>query len=164
MKQTLLLVLLMSSLFSCQLKRNHQYLSTVSRIPNFQMQLLDSASIFQTATIRTGEPILIFYFRPDCPYCRRQTKELIANIKQLKNVHLYMISGAALDAIRQYSSQFRLGQFGNIVIGKDYQYSFVDLYQPGVIPFLAIYNGKKQLLKIYHGEIPVQKLVSVINS
>jgi thiol-disulfide isomerase/thioredoxin len=164
MKRTFLLALTMTSLFACQSDRNKQYLAVVSILPGFEMLLLDSSTIFEAGNTPIGKPLLIFYFRPDCPHCRKETKALLNIYDQWKDCHIYMLAGASLDAIRQYVNEFHLDQYKNITVGKDYQHSFVNIFHPEEIPFLAIYNSHKQLLKIYHGEVQVDKLIAVENS
>jgi thiol-disulfide isomerase/thioredoxin len=153
----------MISLFACQSGKNRQYYATISVLPDFEMLSLDSSSIFRAVNIDIGEPLLIFYFRPDCPYCRMETKALLNAYDQWKKCHVYMLAGASLDAIRKYVNEFHLDQYKNITVGKDYQHSFVNAFQSEVIPFIAVYNSHKQLLKIYHGEVQVDKLVAAVN-
>jgi hypothetical protein len=128
------------------------------------MLLMDSITLFRSEDIPSGKPIVMIYFRTDCPYCQEETKNIINNITTFKNFQVYFLSGSSLKDIKDYAQSFHLNQYPNIIVGKDYAHSFTQVYKPNSVPYLAIYNSRKELLKIYDGNIPINVLIAAIQS
>lgn len=152
------------SLFACHLKQGGEYLSGIATIPSFDIQLLDSTTLIHAEDIPAGKPIVMVYFRPDCPHCQLETRNLIKSISQLKNSRIYFLTAAELRDARGYAHNFRLDQYPDIItIGKDHEHSFAKIFHPSSIPFLALYDSQKKLIRIYHGEVPVTNLLAAIH-
>lgn len=149
---------------SCDRSRKNAFLSKVSYLPYFTILLPDSETVFHSQNITKGKPVVIIYFRPDCPHCQAETKSIIDNIGSLHDFEFYFLSSATLSEIRNYQRIFRLDQCSNILIGKDYEHSFRQAFHPASVPYIAIYNKEKKLMKIYYGEAPVTSIVSSIHS
>ncbi len=121
---------------------------------------MDSATIIQAEQIPPGKSIIMLYFRPDCIHCQAETKLLVDNINALKNVQIYFLAGAPFGEIKNYYKYYHLDQYKNIVMGKDYEHSFARIFQPSSIPYTAIYDSQKKLVKLYYGEIGIDNLVA----
>ena len=158
MKHFLILTLL-SFLAACHFGRDKDDLSGISSLPSFNIQLLDSTTLFNSRQISTGSPIVVVYFRPDCPHCQQETKDFIAHMNALKDFKIYLLTGAELNEIREFVRNFHLEHYQNVTVGKDHNHSFKSIFKPSSIPYLAIYDKDKQLIRIYDQEVPVEMLL-----
>jgi thiol-disulfide isomerase/thioredoxin len=161
MKQILALLCLFS-LFSCHNRKDAA--ASISTLPAFGMLLMDSTTILVTQEVPSGRPFLVMYFSPDCPYCQKETKMLISNIDTLKTVRIYLLSNAPFNEIKNFYSYYHLRQFQNITIGQDYNHSFVLAFRPTSIPYMAIYNSNKKLVRVVKGESEITTIIRFVNS
>lgn len=114
-------------------------------IPSFKLLSVDSTGQINTDNI-TSYPIVLFYFSPNCPYCRAQTETIVKNIQSLKQIQFYFFSNFPLTPIRNFSEKYQLNKFENIVVGQDYENFFGDHFKTPGVPYMAVY-GKNKLLK-----------------
>ena len=155
---------LVACLCSCGLKRNEGNISSISTLPSFEMLLMDRSTIVHSKEIPMGKPIVVMYFRPDCPHCNEETKRVIENMQTLKGVLFYYLTSASFEDIKAFYQQYSLEQYQNITIGKDYEHTFFEAFKPHSIPYMAIYDGKKNLVKVYHGEVGINSLLAAVRS
>jgi thioredoxin-related protein len=156
--------ILISSLFACQFTQNKEYLSKISTLPLFDFLLTDSNTLVHTKNIPNGKPILLIYFRPDCPYSQAEVRNILKNISKFNGVQIYLLTGASITNLKLFIQAFRVDQYPkNIVVGKDFNYSFIHIFRPRSVPFLVVYNEHRTLVRVYHGEIPFANLLKVIN-
>lgn len=125
--------------------------------------LLDGKTILNMEETPSGKPFLLLYFRPDCPHCKQETKDLIKNIDTLGKTRIYLIGNASEEEIKAYYDHYQLKDYTNIVVGKDYNNSFFQAFKPTSIPYMAIYSGEKRLIKIYKGEPDINSILQAVN-
>jgi hypothetical protein len=163
MKRLFTFCLLAVLLYGCS-NRDRRFLSNISTLPSFDMWSLDSLTLIHEKDLPAGKPILMFYFRPDCPHSQFETRKLINNIDRFRGFRIYFLTAASLSTAKSYAHYFRLDQYpGIITVGKDNGHSFGRAFRLNSVPFLALYNKDKTLLKIYHGEVPIDHLLSSIH-
>lgn len=126
-------------------------------LPSFAILLQDS-SVLNTSNITAGKPFAIFYFSPQCPYCRAQTKTIVNNIEDLQEMDIYMVSSYSLPAITKYVQENGLSKYKNIITGKDTANFIASYYEVPGVPFIAVYDGNKKLNKAYLGQVTGSKL------
>lgn len=148
----ILVIYLLSMLPACSNLSKDKKIAAFNTLPSFEALLIDSTTILNSKSIPGGRPIILFYFRPDCPHCNKETKDLLNNIDSLKNVQIYFVSPMALGEIRNYCKAYQLENYKNIVVGKDYKFSFYKVFKPATVPYMAIYNSQKKLVKVYSEE------------
>lgn len=132
-------------------------------MPHFSMLLMDSISSISTAAIPMGEPVVFFYFSPYCPYCKAQMAKMIANIEELKNIKVYMISDFPISKIKSFYKEFELGSYPNIITGYDPVQFFASYFRPPGFPYTAIYGKDKKLKGVYLGPAVVHDIASIAN-
>jgi thioredoxin-related protein len=163
MKKSILLVCIFA-LFSCHIKDYRRYLSAISTLPSFDMLLTDSVSLLHSQDIPKGKSIMMIYFGPDCSHCQLETRNLISNIEKLKDYRIFFLTMATVGDAKSYAHNFHLDRYpGIITIGKDHKLTFARIFQPTSIPFVAIYNDQKELVKVYHGEVAVNSLLAALH-
>lgn len=127
-------------------------------LPSFTLLLMDSLSRLNMNSIPKGKPVVLFLFSPNCPYCRSQTNELIANIKSFKDVRFYMLSSASFDLIQDYYKHYQMKKYPNITLGRDYENYFGNYYKVMGVPFIAIYDKDKRLKQALIGQVGIRRI------
>ncbi len=127
-------------------------------MPDFNILLLDSLSYFNTASIKPGKSSLVFYFKPSCPYCRMETRRIIDNIEDIKDVNVCFVSMAPLSELKKYSNEFGLFKYPNINIGVDTGFAVAEYFKPISVPYLAFYNRNKVFEIAFMGAISYKQL------
>ncbi|TWW00650.1 TlpA family protein disulfide reductase [Chitinophaga pinensis] len=132
------------------------------KMPDFNIQLLDTTVKLNTSTIPTGQPVVLFFFGPDCPYCQAMTRELTKRMDELKDTRFYLVTVADFKEIQMYDTLFKLNKFKNVTIGKDMNGFFFSYYKAPGFPYLAVYDKKKEFREIIIGGVSVDSLKKVI--
>lgn len=135
-----------------------------SEIPDFNILLTDSATVFNTAKVPVGKPIVFIFFGADCEHCQEQTNELLKNIDALNMVMFYFVSIDPIDKIKIFQEHYKLERYPNILIGRDYAFSFPKFFEVNTTPFTAIYDKHQKLKVIIKGEAEVSKIETEIKA
>lgn len=122
-------------------------------MPSFNLLLIDSATRLNTQNIPTGEPIILFYFSPECPYCKAQTETIVNNMQSMQNIRFYFFSSYPVSFVRQYAEQYQLNKFTNITVGQDYENYFGNYFKVEGIPYIVIYNKDKIMKQALIGSV-----------
>lgn len=155
-----ILILGLSCILACHARSGRE--STLSTLPSFNMLLMDSTTVLKAEQISPGRPIILIFFEPDCPHCQEETQALTAHMEALKNVRIYMVTLAPLKEIKDFYHKNHLAKYGTFIVGQDYKYSFFRTFRPTQVPYMAIYDTNKQLVKIFYGELSVEKILNAI--
>ena len=131
-------------------------------IPAFSILLPDSITYFNIANVPPGKPMVLFYLSPQCPYCRAQLKDIIEDMNKLKEVQFYLVSSFPVSEIRRFSSEYKLDQYPNIVIGKDTSDVVANYFEAIYVPYTAIFGKDGKLKKTFEGKIYSRQIRSVI--
>jgi thioredoxin-related protein len=54
-----------------------------------------------------------------------------------------------------------LANYKNIVVAQDTHYFLTSFFTIHSLPFLAFYNRKKELITVFEGSMPVEKVLAV---
>lgn len=130
-------------------------------LPSFDIQLVDSTSYFNTANVQTGKPIAIFYFSPNCPYCKAQMDEIIEDMDKLKDIQFYVLTSYNVPEAKDFYNEYKLASYPNIVVGKDTANFLPEYFNMPGVPYMAIYGKDKKLHKTFSGRIYSQQLKAV---
>jgi thiol-disulfide isomerase/thioredoxin len=162
MKQILIFTVL-ALLQSCRFVHQDD-LTSISILPPVKMLLMDSTTIYNTSQIPPGKPTILLYFRPTCPHCKKETNTLLNNISALKDVNIYMLASAPFVDINNYSLSYHLESVKNITVGKDLGKSFTNKFAPKAVPYMAIYDTNRKLVKIYYGEVEINSIITAVHA
>lgn len=121
-------------------------------MPAIDLISIDSSSHFSTETIAAGKPTILFAFEPWCPYCKAQTTSMLAQIKKLQEINIYMLCTSPYDQFKSFYKKYHLEKYPNIKAGVDHRLTFVEYFHPTGIPYLAIYSKQKKLKGIMTGK------------
>ncbi len=143
-------------IFSCRVEK--------PSFPTFSILLLDSKTIINSQQIPTGQPILFYLISTDCDQCKAEVTVLLQHITVIPQTRIYLVTEASLQELAKLDSTYHLSTYANITVGQDYHYSFLSALHPDVVPYIAIYNSRKKLSKIYKGNSPFEWILKAIQS
>jgi hypothetical protein len=140
-------------------RAEQKQLATIATMGSFRVISVDSCTCVDTRNIPAGKPTLFMYFDPDCDHCQRETKELLANIGLLHNIRIYLVTNADNAHLRAFCKTFHTDKVPNLMVGQDYEYSFFRAYLPPTVPYLVVYNSRKDLVRLFRGETDVRYII-----
>lgn len=127
--------------------------------PPVKLLNTDSATYYTKANLPKNKAVMLMVFNPDCDHCQHETEALVQNIDKFKNVQIVMASFVPLTAINAFREKYKLAGYKNIVLAQDTHYFLLSFYMLRNLPFLAFYNKKKQLISVFEGSMPVEKVL-----
>jgi thiol-disulfide isomerase/thioredoxin len=128
------------------------------KMPSFSLLLMDGITRINTNNIPLGNPIVIIFFKPTCPYCREETRDIVQHIQSFKNIQFYFLSNTSLQPIKQFSEEFKLKKYPNVIVAQDDQFFFANYYKISQVPCTAIYTPDKSLKQVFIGGISMVKI------
>ena len=131
------------------------------RLPDFKLLLTDSSTNFYTEQLSKKKNTILMSFSPDCDHCKNQTKELIENIQQLKNVQIVMATTYPFNMMKDFYNAYNIAKYKNITMGRDVLYFFPKYYQNHYLPLITIYNSKGELKYYFDGGVPTTQLIEL---
>jgi thiol-disulfide isomerase/thioredoxin len=129
-------------------------------LPAFNILLLDSVTVFNTYNIPKGKPIALLFFDPECHHCKATVRRILKGIDSVSNIQFYLFSSRPdMGLLRKFNKDFHLDDYRNIkVVGRDYEFFFYSFYKTKFVPDLALYDKKKQFVKLFDAGVSVDEL------
>jgi thioredoxin-related protein len=132
-------------------------------IPDFNILMLDSVTVLNTNKIPEGEPIAMVFFYPDCDHCQEQIEEIIEHMDSLKNIRFYFISIASINSMRSFRDYYKLSQYSNVILGRDYLFSFPKYFEANTTPYTVISDKYKKIQLILKGNFKASQFIQEVN-
>lgn len=162
MKKIFFQVITLILLHGCINRADRKVFSTIQTLPSFELRAIDSTLILFNKSMCPDSSLVLIYFEPDCEHCQREAKSITGNIHRLGKTRLYWITNSAESDVNTFFRLFHLSGFSNCVVGLDNKYSFYRAYLPESVPYIAIYNSKKKLVKLYRGEVGIESIINAV--
>ncbi len=128
-------------------------------IPSFELLLEDGHTTFTNLKLNKTQPVMIMYFNPTCDHCIHQTVDLLKEIDSFKNIQIVMATLEPLEAMKEFSKKYKLGNHRNIVVGRDTKYILPPFYRIPDLPYLALYNKDGKLITTFVSNHPISRLL-----
>jgi thiol-disulfide isomerase/thioredoxin len=122
-----------------------------AKLPSLTLLLCDSITHFNTAAVPSNKPVVLVYFNPDCDFCRAETREIEKNMQSLEGVTFCFITAAPVQELRAFCKEFTFNAYPNVIAGVDYTNAFGKHFDIQSVPYMAIYNGKKEMKQVIIG-------------
>jgi len=149
--------ILLLAMISCHIKQKELYL------PDFNLLLLDSTTIFKTSQIPEGKAFVMVYFSPDCDHCQRVIKDLLKNMGKANDTKFYFFTSNRFNELKEFNKEYKLTSFKNVVVGRDYELFMIRNFKDAMPPYLTIYDKYKERRAIFAGEYPASKIIDVLH-
>jgi thioredoxin-related protein len=104
-------------------------------------------------------PILLMVFSPSCEHCKHEAEDLVKNIEKFKKITIVMATMLPWNEMMVFRNFYGLGLYENIYMGKDVDFFLPPFYNIKNLPFLAFYNKKGQLISVFSGSLPLDKVL-----
>lgn len=156
-------LLLLTSIAGCS---NPQRVNTGLEgkpLPAFNLLLSDSTTNFSTARIPNGQPVVLFYFGPFCPYSKAEMADILANMSHLKSVHFYVLTTATYPDMMTWQKIYHLENYPNVTLGRDSSDFFGNYFNTVGVPYLAVYDKQKHLKNLFEGKLDISALESSVS-
>lgn len=131
-------------------------------LPEFSLLMTDSVTWINTKDIKSGKPSVFFLFSPYCPYCKSQLSKIIDDMESLKNFPIYMITPISVGEMKEFYDAYKLNQYPNVKMGRDTAGFFGQYLNVKGIPFLALYDKNKRLVRAFSGPTSTQLIKSIL--
>jgi len=155
--KTIVTIALIGLFASCKSRPNGEI------FPSFDILLADSVTRLNTSAIKSGDPIVLLYFSPDCEHCQKETESILQNLPAMKDIRFYFVTNDPFDRLKTFNGYYKLDRYPNIVLGRD-EHFFLLRYFKGVYPpYMVLYDRRKQQRAAYQGDIPIDSIISFIN-
>ena len=131
-------------------------------LPDFKILLVDGKKNFYTENLSPDKKTMIMYFSPECDHCRYQTKELLKHIDQFSEVQIVMSTVLPFETMKQFYDDLKIGQYKNIIMGRDVLFFFPKYFRNQYLPGIAVYDKNKTLLNFYDGGAKTEELIQLV--
>jgi len=160
MKKTICFLLFVVGVTACKNKYRPPFKTGYEgkSLPAFNILLPDSSTLFNTANIPKGTPLVLMYFLPNCPYSQGEMKNIINNISNFRNIRFFICTSQPLEQLKGFYTYFNLDKYPNITAGVDFKHFVPDYFKPMAVPFTMIYNKNQQLTKAFVGTLPSKQI------
>jgi thioredoxin-related protein len=138
--------------------------SPYKRFPSFPpVRLLktDSSSFFTKNDLDKKASVLLILFNPQCEHCQLETAAIIKHIDKFRHIQIVMATYAPFDSMMAFRERYQLANYKNIVVAQDTHYFLTSFFTIYSLPFLAFYNRKKELITVFEGSMPVEKVLAI---
>lgn len=132
-------------------------------LPPLKLLLTDSTTWFTKDGLPAKKAVMVMLFSPDCDHCKHETEEIIKHIKEFKKAEIVMATTLPFEKMKEFYINYGLERFKNVIVGKDVNFSLPVFYNVRNLPFLAFYDKKGNLIDIFEGSLPVEKVIEKIN-
>ena len=157
-KYFIVVVLTFTSLIAyCQTDSTQPPYKRFPVLPPLKLLLTDS-SYFTKNDFKKKTAVLIMLFDPGCDHCQHETEEIINHIDQFKKVQIVMVTMMPFDVMKTFYQQYQLSKYKNIVVGQEQNSLLISFYRVGNLPFLAFYDKKGNLISVFEGSMPIEKV------
>ena len=137
------------------------------KVPAFKILQTDSTWFTKQQLPKNYDFTAIIYFAPDCGHCQYTVGELAKHMDSLKNVFFVFAAYKTLTEIREFYNHYNLAVYPNIRMGRDPEYFIPSFYQVRSTPYVAIYDKKGLLVKVYdppeNPTMDVSQLIELVN-
>lgn len=133
------------------------------KLPDFKLLLPDSVTAFYTEQLSAKKTTILMSFSPECDHCKQQTKEIIENIKELKDVQIVMATTLPFDMMKAFHEEYKIASYKNIIMGRDVLYFFPKYFLNHYLPLITIYNKKGDLEHYFDGGVSTAELIRLSN-
>ena len=126
-----------------------------------KLLLVDSTTSFTRDNLDKKKQVMIMLFSPDCDHCQHETEAIIKNIDRFKDIQIVMATTLPFEKMKEFYTKYELARFSNIVVGYDKSFLLPVYYNIRNLPFLAFYDKKKELIDVFEGSLPVEKVLDI---
>ena len=152
------------SIFSCLAQKDPSaaMLDNIQTIPTFKIYTAPDSTAFTDVQLKKNKPFVLMFFSPDCDHCQKETKELLAYKKELKDLQIVMASPASFNLIKSFYQDYNIASMPNIILGQDLNYALGLKYKLKTYPSVFVYDASGKLAKAFVGNVGVPSILDAV--
>jgi thiol-disulfide isomerase/thioredoxin len=150
--------LLILALSGCNSRKHELTGKENQSIPSFNLLMPDSVTYYNTSNIQAGKPVVLYYFNPQCPFCKAQMEDIKKNMDKLKDIQFLIFTSFSFDGMKSFYNKFDLSKYSNVITGVDTSYFFANYFQTTNVPYLAVYGKDLKLNEAFLGKTRVKDI------
>lgn len=131
-------------------------------IPQFVIYKASDSTKFTRENLEKRKPTVFIIFSPDCEHCQEETKALIANIDKFKNAQIVMVQYLAHDQMVKFYNDYKIGNYSNIIMGRDAQYLLPIFFKVESLPAIYVYDKKGNFKQAFSGSVKIEKVAEAL--
>ena len=132
-------------------------------IPSFTIQTING-KFYNPANSEDKKKMVVVFFSVSRPYCRVETRRIASNMDRFKNYNFIFTSIEEEKELKAYAKHYKLEKFENVVVGKDTGKVMPKHYRIVGVPFTAVFDENKSLLRAYAGPIQIEQLLTHVDN
>jgi thiol-disulfide isomerase/thioredoxin len=132
--------------------------------PPVKLLLPDSTTFFTKYDLAKKKAVMLMIYNPLCDHCKHETEEIVKNIEKFKGIQIVMATMMPFDTMMAFREKYKLAQYDNIIMGQDFQYFLSTYYMISNLPYLAFYDRDKELISVFEGSLPVDKVLEIFKN
>ena len=134
-------------------------------LPAFNILLQDTVTIFNTFNIPGGKVTAIVLFDPHCKHCKHSIGGLMKAMDSVKDVQFYFVTLIHdMEEVKKFYTDYHMAEHPNIkMMGRDYEFFFVDHYRVLNIPDVALYDENKKFIKLIERDFSATSIREAID-
>jgi len=145
----------------CTTKEPEQTGQEDKPLPVFDLLLTDSSTHISTSSMQPGQPVVLFYFGPNCPYSRAQMDGIIEHISLLKDIKFCVFTDWPFTEMKSFYKHYQLEKYSNMVVGNDYKSFFRSYFKVKGVPYMAIYGKNMRLNQAFKGKMSEKQIYEI---
>lgn len=129
-------------------------------LPDFSFTSTENGAVGKS-DLDQGEPVIIFYFDPDCDDCLAQAGSIKSEIESFDGVQLLWISWAENTVLTAFKDEY-FPNNTNVYVLKDDSFMFDSYFGYSEVPAVYVYNKSWQQVGSFNDTVSIEELLSLL--
>ena len=127
-------------------------------LPQFAFELPDLSTL--TPDVLKEQPVIVFYFDPDCDHCNKQAKMVSENADQFKGITMIWVSWAlTIEGNVNFFKKYFMDMPDKVYVARDTQFAFDSWFGYSEVPSIYVYNKDFKRTASFEAETDCELLV-----
>jgi len=110
-----------------------------TELPQFSFELPDGTTL--TQAVLEKQPVIVFYFDPDCDHCNKQAKMVKEQAEKFEGVTQIWVSWAMeVEANVKFFQKYFMEMPDKVFVARDIQFSIDQLFGYSEVPSIYVYD------------------------
>jgi len=129
------------------------------------LKIVDTLNnVYTEKDFRSRHNFFLFMFNPTCGHCIQMAKLVGDHYSLFQDVKIAFMAGPQmLPYIHSFYQATHIEKYPDIIVGVDSAYAIEKVYNYQTLPQINIYDKKRQLIKVFHGDTPLDSLKRYID-
>ena len=115
--------------------------------------------VIKAEDLPKNKPILLIYFSPECDHCETVMKEFFKQPAKFASASVAMVTFLPMPKLLDFEKKFPTKKYANVYSGSEGGTFFIkDYYKLDEIPFVALYDKNRNLVKSYLRNVPLDEI------